>query len=75
MRLEFLFPICKRERRGKKATSTLLLQGASLTALDGGIDRLYTKVFLSWSDLVGPLLMQATYSQFYHRDGVEMHQG
>ena len=60
--LEFLPPICKRERKKKKATSTLLLPGAFLPALDGGIDRLYTKACLSWSVLVGPLPTQATYS-------------
>ena len=43
-------------------TSALFPQEASLPALDGGIDRLYTKVFLSWSELVDPLLTQATYS-------------
>ena len=63
MRLELLAPICKREReRKKKATSTLFLPEASLPALDGGVDRLYTKAFLSWLDLVCPLLTQATYS-------------
>ena len=34
----------------------------SLPALDGGVDRLYTKVFLSWLDLVCPLLTQVPYS-------------
>ena len=59
VRLELLAPISKRE---KKATSALFLPEASLPALDGCVDRLYTKGFLSWSDLVCPLLMQATYS-------------
>ena len=59
MRLELLAPICKRE---KKATSTILLLEVSLPALDGGVDRLYTKAFLSWLDLVCPLLTQAIYS-------------
>ena len=59
MRLELLAPICKRE---KKATSSLFLLEASLPALDGGVDRLYTKAFLSWSELVCLLTMQATYS-------------
>ena len=59
MRLEFLAPICK---RGKKKISTLFLLEASLPALDGGIDRLYTKAFLSCSELVCPLLTKVTYS-------------
>ena len=59
VRLELLAPICKRE---KKVTSTLFLPEASLPALDGDVDRLYTKAFLSWSDLVCPFLTQATYS-------------
>ena len=59
VRLELLAPICKRE---KKVTSTLFLPEASLPALIGGVDSLYTKAFLSWSDLVHPLLTQAPYS-------------
>ena len=58
VRLELLAPI----RKKKKATSALFLPGASLPALDGGVNRLYTKVFLPWSDLVCPLLTQVTYS-------------
>ncbi|CAI9180121.1 unnamed protein product [Rangifer tarandus platyrhynchus] len=58
VRLDLLAPICKRE---KKATSALFLPEASLPTLDGGVDRLYTKAFLSWSDLVCPLQTQATY--------------
>ena len=46
----------------KKVTSAIFLLEASLPALDGGVDRLYTKAFLPWSDLVCPLSMQATYS-------------
>ena len=42
-----LAPICK---RGKKATSSVFLPEDSLPALDGGIDRFYTKTF---SFLVG----------------------
>ena len=41
--------------------STLILPEASLPALDRGVDRLYTNAILSWSDVVGPLLTQATY--------------
>ena len=41
MRLELLAPICKR----KKVTSAIFLPEASLPALDGGVDRLYTKSF------------------------------
>jgi len=59
VRLELLAPICKRE---KKATSAIFLPEASLLALDRGVDRLYTKPFLPWSDLVGRLPAQATYS-------------
>ena len=58
MRLELLAPICKR----KKATSTIFLPEAPLHALDGGVDRFYTKAFLSWSDLVCPLPTQVSYS-------------
>ena len=38
------------------------LTEASFSAVDGGVDRLNTKAFLSWSDLVCPLPMQAPYS-------------
>ena len=58
VRLELLAPICKR----KKVTSTIFLPEASLSVLDGGVDRLYTEAFLPWSDLVCPSLMQALYS-------------
>ena len=54
-----LAPICKRE---KKVTSTIFLLEASFLALDGGVDRFYNKAFLSWSDLICPLAMQALYS-------------
>ena len=40
----------------------IFLLEASLPALDGGVDRLYTEAFLPWSDLVCPSLMQALYS-------------
>ena len=46
VRLDLLVPICKRN----KATSAIFLPKASLPALDGGIDRRYTK---SFSFLVG----------------------
>ena len=59
MRLELLAPICKRE---KKVTSTIFLPEASLSSLGGGVDRFYTKAFLSWSDLVCPSPTQAIYS-------------
>lgn len=59
MRLELSAPIYKRE---KKATSALFVPEAFLPTLDEGVDRLYTKAFLSWSDLVCPLLTQVTYS-------------
>ena len=47
VRVELLAPICKKK---KKATSTIFLPEASLPALDGGVDRHYTK---SFSFLVG----------------------
>ena len=47
VRLELLAPICKRE---KKRPVTFFLPEASLPALDGGVDRRYTK---SVSFLVG----------------------
>ena len=59
VRLELLAPICKRE---KKRPALFFLPEASLPALDGGVDRLYTKASLPWWDLVCPLLMQALYS-------------
>ena len=59
VRVELSAPICERE---KKATSALFLPEASFPALDGGVDRLYTKAFLPWSDLVCPLPTQVTYS-------------
>ena len=43
-------------------TSAIFLSEVSLPALDGGVDRLYTKAFLPWLDLVCPLLTQAIYS-------------
>ena len=55
VRLELLATIHKKK-------NALFLPEASLPALDGSVDRLYTKVFLPWSDLVCPLLTQATYS-------------
>ena len=42
-------------------TSAIFLPEATLPTLDGGVYRLYTKAFLSWSDLVCPLPTQATY--------------
>ena len=54
--LELLAPICKKEE-----TSAIFLPKASLPALDGGVDKLYTKAFLPWLDLVCPLLMQVPY--------------
>ena len=33
-------------------TGAIFLLEASLPALDGGVDRLYTEAFLPWSDLV-----------------------
>ena len=35
-----------------------------MPALDRGIDRFYTRAFLSWSNLICPLLTQVTYLSF-----------
>ena len=43
-------------------TGAIFLPEASLPALDRGVDRLYSKAFLPWSDLVCPLPMQASHS-------------
>ena len=59
MRLKLLAPIFKREI---KRTSIFFLLEASLLALDMGVDRLYTEIFLPWSDLVCPLPTQVLYS-------------
>ena len=40
--MELLAPICKRE---KKRPAPFFLWEASLPALDGGVDRHYTKIF------------------------------
>ena len=45
-------------------TSTIFLPEAFFLALDGSVDRFYTKTFLSWLDLICPLPMQVTYSSF-----------
>ena len=45
----------------KEATSIIFLPEASLPALDGGVDRLHTKAFLPWLELVCSLLMQMPY--------------
>ena len=61
MVLELLAPIFK----GKKTniySRGFFLPEASLPALDGGGDRLSTKAFLPWLDLVCPLLTQMPYS-------------
>ena len=46
----------------KKVTSAIFLLEMSLPDLDGGVNRLYKKAFLPWSDLVCPFPMQAPYS-------------
>ena len=43
-------------------TSAIFLLEVSLPHLDGGVDRLYKKAFIPWSDLVCPFLTQAPYS-------------
>ena len=45
VRLELLAPICKREQKKKTTTSALFLLSALHPALDGGVNRLYTKAF------------------------------
>ena len=59
--LELLAPICEREKSGIHARG-FFPPDTSLPALDGGVDRLSSKAFLPWSDLVCPLPMQARYS-------------
>ena len=59
--LELLAPIYNREKSSIHSRDFFPPE-ASFPALDGGVDRLSTKVFLPWSDLVCPLLMQAPYS-------------
>ena len=56
--LELLAPIYNREKSSIHSRDFFPPE-ASFPALDGGVDRLSTKVFLPWSDLVCPLLMQA----------------
>ena len=76
MVLELLAPICKREKSGIRSCGFFPPE-LSFPALDGGVDRLSTEAFLPWLDLVCPLPMQVSYLslRFYHRGGVEMHQG
>ena len=57
MVLELLAPIGKREKSGIHIHGFFSLK-VSLPALDGGVDRLSTEVFLPWLDLFCPLLMQ-----------------
>ena len=59
--LELLAPVCKREKSGIYSHGFFPLE-VSLSALDGGVDRLSTKAFLPWPDLVFPLPTQAPYS-------------
>ena len=54
VRLVLLAPICKR----KKANSDIFLLKASLPALDGSVDRLYSKTFSFLVRLSLPLLTQ-----------------
>ena len=61
MFLELLAPIYKREKSGIHSLGFFPLE-ASLPALDGDVDSLATEAFLPWSDLVCPLLTQASYS-------------
>ena len=63
-------PICKSERSSMYSCGFFSLE-ASLPALGEGVDRLSTKAFLPWSDLVYPLLTHVPYSSswFYHRGG------
>lgn len=61
MGLELLAPICKREKSSIHSHGFFPPE-ASFPALDGGVDRLSTKAFIPWSDLVCPLLKQASYT-------------
>ena len=61
MVLEMLAPLCKREKSGIHSHGSFLLE-APVPALDGSVDRISTEAFLPCSDLVCPLLMQASYS-------------
>ena len=56
-----LTPICKREKSNIHS-HVFFPSEASLPALDGSVDRLSTKAFLPWLDLVCPLLTQMPYS-------------
>ena len=59
--LELLAPICKREKSGIHSRDFFPME-VSFPALDGDVDRLSTAAFIPWSDLVCPLLTQASYS-------------
>ena len=59
--LELLAPICKREKSSIHSHGFFQPE-ASFPALDGGVDRLSTKAFLLWLDIVCPLPTQASYS-------------
>ena len=68
-------PICKSERSSMHSCGFFFLE-ASLPALGEGVDRLSTKAFLPWSDLVCPLLTQVPYSSLLvlpPRGMAEMH--
>ena len=59
--MELQAPICKREKSGIHSCGFFPSE-VSFPALYGGVDRLSTKAFLPWLDLVYPLPMQAPYS-------------
>ena len=61
MVLEPLASICKREKSSIHSHG-FFPSKVCLPAPDGGVDRLSTKAFLPWSDLVCPLPTQAPYS-------------
>ena len=73
---ELSTPICKRKESNIHGCGFFPLE-VSLPALDEGVDRLSTKVFLPWSACVCPLPTQVPSSSLprsYHESGVEMHQ-
>ena len=61
MVLELLIPICKREKSSTHGRGFFPPE-ASLPTLNECADRLANEAFLPWSELVCPLLTQASYS-------------
>ena len=75
--LKLLAPICKREKSSIHSCGFFSLE-AFLPDLGGGVDRLSTKAFLPWSDVVCPLPTEVPYSSLLVLPPsrvVEMHRG